>query len=146
MLHKQRKPTEALAWVERGLALEKKQPYPSVANHQLAKLRRELFCKLGRGREALDEAWCEFQERPCKYSYEELMRFVPKAERTLWYTKALDAVEHADLGSAIELLLETKETERLVRRIQEASDSVLESLSHYTTEPAAKRLAKTYPT
>jgi hypothetical protein len=73
------------------------------------------------------------------------MRFVPKAELTHWRTKALDAAQHADLGSAIELLLETKETERLVHRIQEASNGALEGLSHYTTEPAAKRLWKTHP-
>jgi hypothetical protein len=145
MLHKKRKPTEALAWVERGLALGKKQPHWSGSGYQLAKMRRELFCKLGRGSEALKEAWREFQEEPSKYSYEELMRFVPKAELTHWQTKALDAAEHSDLGSAIELLLETKETERLVHRIQKASNGALEGLSHYTTEPAAKRLAKTHP-
>ncbi len=145
MLHKQRKAAEALAWVDRGLALEKEQPYWSVSEHQLAKMKRELFLKLGRGGEALQEAWQEFREQPCKYSYEELMRFVPKAERTHWHTKALDAAEHGDLGPAIELLLETKETERLVHRLQKASDSALESLSHYTTEPAAKRLARAYP-
>jgi uncharacterized Zn finger protein len=73
------------------------------------------------------------------------MRFVPKAELTHWRTKALDAAQHADLGSAIELLLESKETEGLVHRIQEASNGALEGLSHYTTEPAAKRLWKTHP-
>ena len=145
MLHKKSKPTDALAWVERGLALERKQPHGSGSGYQLAKMRRELFCKIGRGSEALKEAWREFQEGPSKYSYEELMRFVPKAELTHWHTKALDTAEHADLGSAIELLLETKETERLVHRIQKASNGALESLSHYTTEPAAKRLAKAHP-
>ena len=145
MLHKKRKPTEALTWVERGLALEKKPAGWSASGYQLRKMRRELFCKLGRGSEALKDAWREFQEEPSKYSYEELMRFVPKAELTLWRTKALDAAQHADLGSAIELLLETKETERLVHRIQEASNGALEGLSHYTTEPAAQRLAKTHP-
>jgi hypothetical protein len=145
MLHKQRKVSEALAWVERGLALDKKQPYPSVGEHPLARLRRELFCQLGRESEALDEAWREFQEWPCKHRYEELMRFVPETERASWYAKALDAVEHADLGPAIKLLLETNETKRLVRRVQIATDSALEGLSHYTTEPAAKRLAQSHP-
>jgi hypothetical protein len=145
MLHKQRKISEALAWVERGLALEKKRSYPSVAEHALARLRRELFCQLGRESEALDEVWREFQEWPSKHRYEELLRFVPKPEHASWYAKAMDAIEHADLDAAIELLLETNETERLVRRIQKASDSALEGLSHYTTEPAAKRLAQAHP-
>jgi tetratricopeptide (TPR) repeat protein len=145
-MHKaRRKPEEALAWVERGLLLDKKQPYGSMAGHGLAKLKRELLIKLGRQGEALEEAWAEFQESPNRYSYEELMGFVPKAERAIWHTKAMDAAERGDLGPFIELLLETKETERLVRCVQDASDNALEGLSHYVTEPAAQSLAEAHP-
>jgi len=145
-MHKaRRKPEEALAWVERGLSLDKEQPYGSTAGHELAKLKHELLTKLGRSGEALEEAWAEFHQDPNKYSYEELMRFVPKAERDNWHAKAMDAAERSSLGPLIELLLETNETERLVRCLEEASDSGLEDLSHYVTEPAAARLAKTHP-
>jgi len=140
-----RKPEDALTWVERGLLVAKEQPYESMAGHDLAKLKRELLAKLGRNSEALEAAWAEFQESPDRYSYQELMRFVPKAERPIWHTKAIDAAERGKLGSLIELLMETKETERLIRCLQVASDSALEGLSHYVTEPAAKRLAKTQP-
>jgi uncharacterized Zn finger protein len=51
----------------------------------------------------------------------------------------------ADLGSLIELWLETKEIERLVERLRRVKDSELEALSHYTTEPVAKRLVKSHP-
>ncbi len=146
IMHKaRRRPEEALVWTDRGFALDEKQPYESMAGHGLAKLKRELLTKLGRPGEALEDAWAEFHQNPNKYSYEELMRFAPKAERAMWHTKAIDAAERGNLGSLIELLLETKETERLVRCLQEASDSALESLSHYVTEPAAHRLAKTRP-
>ena len=94
---------------------------------------------------ALAEAWAEFQRAPSKYRYEELMRFVPKAEVAAWHAKALDAAEHGSLGSLIDLLVETKETERLIRSLQEASDSALEGLSHFVTEPAADLLAETHP-
>ena len=145
-MHKaRRKPDDALAWVDRGLLLDKEHPYESMAGRDLAKLKRELLTKLGRNSEALEAAWAEFQESPDRDSYQELMRFVPKAERATWHTKAIDAAERGKLGSLIELLMETKETERLVRCLQEASDSALEGLSHYVTEPAAKRLAKTQP-
>ena len=145
-MHKaRRKPEDALAWVERGLLLAKERPSESMAGHDLAKLKRELLAKLGRSSEALEAAWAEFQESTNTYSYEELMRFVPKAERASWHTKAIDAAERGNLGSLIELLMETKETERLIRCLQEASDSALEGLSHYVTEPAAKRLAKIQP-
>jgi len=144
MLKGRRKPDEALAWVNRGLVLGKKQPHGS-SEYDLAKMKRELLVKLGRGSDALDDAWSEFREHPSKFSYEELMRFVPKAEREAWHGKAMDAAERADLGSLIELWLEKKEIERLVERLRKASDAELEALSHYATEPAAKRLAMSHP-
>jgi tetratricopeptide (TPR) repeat protein len=144
-IHQVRKPDEALAWVERGLLLDKKKPYDSSASDGLAKLKRELLVRLGRPDVALAEAWAEFQKAPSKYRYEELMRFVPKAEVASWHAKALDAAEHGSLGSLIDLLVETQETERLIRCLREASDGTLEGLSHYVTEPAADFLAQTHP-
>ena len=145
MLRTRRKRDEALAWVDRGLAVEKKHPHGSMAGHDLAKMRRELLTRLGRSRDALEEAWAEFREDPNEFSYEELMRFAPKTERAAWHAKAIDSAERADLGSLIELLLKTKEIERLVERLRTATDAEIEALSHYRTEPAAKRLAKSHP-
>jgi len=145
MLRTRRKRDEALAWVDRGLAVEKKHPHGSMARHDLAKMRRELLTRLGRSRDALEEAWAEFREAPNEFSYEELMRFAPKTERAAWHAKAIDSAERADLGSLIELLLKTKEIERLVERLRTATDAEIEALSHYRTEPAAKRLAKSHP-
>jgi len=144
-MHQERKPDEALAWVERGLLLGKKTPNESYAGDDLAKLKRGLLARLGRADVALAEAWAEFQKAPSTYLYEELMRFVPKAEVSLWRVKALDAAERGYLRSRIELLLETQETERLVRCIQGVSDSELESVSHYITEPVAELLAESHP-
>ena len=145
MLRTRRKRDEALAWVDRGLAVEKKHPHGSMARHDLAKMRRELLTRLGRSRDALEEAWAEFREDPNEFSYEEMMRFAPKTERAAWHAKAIDSAERADLGSLIELLLKTKEIERLVERLRTATDAEIEALSHYRTEPAAKRLAKSHP-
>ena len=41
---------EALAWVERGIDLDKKASRGSMAGYGLAKLKRELLTKLGAGR------------------------------------------------------------------------------------------------
>jgi uncharacterized Zn finger protein len=131
--------------VDRGLAVEKKHPHGSMAGHALATMKRELLTRLGRSRDALEEAWAEFREDPNDFSYEELMRFAPKTERAAWHAKAIDAAERADLGSLIELLLKTKEIERLVERLRTATDAEIAALSHYRTEPAAKRLAKSHP-
>ena len=146
LMHKaQGRLAEALAWVERGLLLDKKKPYESSAGHDLGKLKRELLAQLGRQDEALAEAWAEFQKTPNKHRYEELMHFVSKAERADWHTKALDAAGHGTLRSLIDLLVETNETERLVRCLREASDSALEGLSHFVAEPAAEHLTETHP-
>lgn len=134
MLKAKRKPIEALAWVDRGLALETQHPHGSIARYDLAKLKRELLTKLGRRDEALEGAWAEFREHPSPFSYRELMRFVPKAERAAWHAKTLDAAERADLGSLIELWLETREIERLARRLGTATDAEIEDLSHYRTD------------
>jgi hypothetical protein len=116
-----------------------------MARFDLAKLKRELLTKLGRGGEALEEAWTEFREHPNTFSYQEFMRFVPKAERAAWHAKAMDTVERADLGALIELWLKTREIERLVKRLRTATDAELEELSHYQTEPAARRLGRSHP-
>jgi hypothetical protein len=108
-------------------------------------MKRELLTKLGRSREALEEAWAEFREDPNKFSYHELMRFVPKAERAGWHAQAMDAAERAGLGSLLELGLETGEIERSVERLRTATSAEIEALSHDRTEPAAKRLATSHP-
>jgi hypothetical protein len=145
MLKTWRKPDEALTWVDRGLAVEKTHPHGSMAGHALVTLKRELLAKLGRSRDALESAWAEFRGAPSTFSYEELMRFVAKAERAVWHAKAMDAAERADLGLLIELWLATREIERLIDRLRTATDGELEALSHYRTEPAARRLVKSHP-
>ncbi len=144
MLQARRKPADALAWVERGLALEKKGP-SSIADHELGKLKRSLLLKLGRGDAALDAAWADFKAHPSKYSYADLMRYTPRADRAAWHKKAMDAAGETDLHSLIELWLETKEIDRLVERLRKARDEDLEGISHYATEPVAKKLSKAQP-
>lgn len=140
-----RKREEALVWVDRGIDLDRKTPHGSMAGHELAKLRREILTKLGRGSEALDSAWADYRKHPSQYTYEDLMKLVPKAERAEWHEKAMATAKGADLHSAIDLLVATKEMDRLADLIHQASDQALENLSHYTTEPAAKKLEKNRP-
>ncbi len=146
LLHKAQEGfTEALPWAERGLLLDKKKPYESSAGYDLRRLNRDLLAKLGRQDEALAEAWAEFEKTPSTSGYEELMRFVPETQRAEWHVKALDAAEHGSLRSLIDLLVETKEAQRLIRCLQEASDCALEDLSHFVTEPAADLLREAHP-
>lgn len=145
LLLSRRKPTEALAWVERGLAIAEKDKREFIAGCDLAKLHRELLTRLGRSDEALEAAWAEYRKAPSKYSYTELMEFVPKAERAAWHERAMDVAKGGELQAQIELFLETKEIERLVDILHRCQDGALENLSHYTTEPAARKLEKTHP-
>lgn len=140
-----RKPTDALAWVERGRTVEREKQSPSGAGYDLDNLHRELLMRLGCGDEALQAAWADFRKHPSKFSYEDLMKFVPKAERAEWHVRAMDAAKRADLHSMIELFVETKEVDRLVELVSGATDATLEAVSHYATEPAAKKLEKPHP-
>ena len=145
MLLARKKHGEALAWVERGIGFDTKRAHLDFVKADFTRLRRVLLSKLGRGGEALESAWAEYRTRPSRYTYDEFMKFVPKAERSAWREKAMDAIEHGDLRSAIELLLETKEMERLAERVRRTEDDVLQRLSHYVTEPAAEKLQRRHP-
>jgi hypothetical protein len=145
MLVGRRKAEEALSWVERGVELAQQIPSSTMAGYDLAKLKRDLLTRLGRGNEALDAAWAEYRQHPSKSSYDDLMKYVPREERAAWHEKAIETAEGSDLDSQFGLLLETKELEHLAELVRQIEDEALESLSHYTTEPAAKKLEKTRP-
>jgi Family of unknown function (DUF6880) len=138
-------PDEALAWVERGLALDLKSKIRSTAAYDLDHIQRDLLTSLGRADEALEAAWADFREHPSKYSYDDLMKFVPKAARPEWHEKALDAAKGADLDSLLDLFVETKAMERLAQLVRSSPDEALQNVSHYFTEPAAKKLARIHP-
>jgi hypothetical protein len=140
-----RRPQDALAWVERGLKLEKQDRWPNRRARNLPDLRRDILKKLGRRGDALASAWDDYRRAPSVYAYDDLMKLVPKADRAAWHAKALRVLDGADLSSRIDLLVKTKEWERLAAGIEAASRGQLVALSHYTTEPAAKRLEKSHP-
>jgi hypothetical protein len=101
--------------------------------------------KLGRGHEAIEAAWAEYRKYPSTHPYGDLMKFVPRAQRAQWHEKAMEATADADLHSLFELLLATKETDRLADLVRQTDDVELEDLSHYTTEPVAKKFEKSHP-
>lgn len=98
MLKARRKPDEALAWVERGIALEKKDSDGSMDEDALVRMKRELLAKLGRGGDALEDAWAEFRKHPDTFSYEELMRFLGNAIRVASAESRDDHRQHEVLG------------------------------------------------
>jgi uncharacterized Zn finger protein len=145
MCLKRRRPEDALVWVQRGLDLERKNRWADRSARHLTRLKREILRKLGRSGDALASAWEDYRRAPSVDSYEELMRFVPKAGRAGWHAKALVALDRARLSCRIDLLVRTKERQRLAALVEAASHAELVGLSHYTTEPAAKALQKSSP-
>jgi len=145
MLVARRRPAEALGWIERGLAIVKAGGDHSMSDHELAGYKRTLLTKLGRANEALEAAWADFRAHPSTYSYQDLMKYGPKGERPSWHTKAIEAAKAADLHSLLELLVETKEVQRLADLVGKTKDAALEGVSHYATEPAAKCLERSHP-
>jgi len=139
-----RKPEDALAWVDRGIKLDNARP-GSSAGYDLSRLKRNLLLKLGRDTEALEAAWADYREHPSHYTYNDLMKYVPKADRAKWRTKALDATKDAHLSSVMDLLLALKEWGRLADLIRDTNDGKLQTLSHYTTESVAEKLSKPHP-
>lgn len=104
-----------------------------------------MLTRLGRGNQAIESAWADFRDDPDKYSYDDLMKLVPKTDRTAWHEKAMEAAKGDNLHSLIELFIETKEMDRLAELVSGATDEALEQTSHYSTETAAKKLEKAHP-
>lgn len=139
------RPEEALAWVETGLKIAKRDSQTSYQKYELRELKRALLARIGRTEEAIQSAWSEYEVHPSTFTYKELMRYVPGKERTDWHQKAMAASEEGDLSSLIELWLEHKEFDRLVSYLHRITDDELEDLSHYRTEPLARNLERSHP-
>ena len=136
---------EALAWIEGGLELEKRGRWQDDSSWGLPEKRRRLLKKLGRGEDALESAWAEFELHPSKHTYGTLIRYAPRGQQGAWRARALDIAAQADLDTAIDLYAEMKEWKRVQELVLRAKPGALEGLSHYTTEPIAKRIERMHP-
>jgi len=137
-----RKYQNALSWVEKGLMLEKEGNWGNQSGFELTGLQQDLLNKLGRREDAFDLAWIEFKKHPSNFSYEKLIKFVDRKDVKLWHQKVLEKAKDTSLSGFIDICVKTKEWDRLADRISSIDNEQLEELSHYTTERAAKGLAK----
>jgi hypothetical protein len=145
-LHRtRRRHAEALAWVERGLILQQGKAPTRSPGFGLEQMHRDMLRSLGRSDEALDAAWAAFAAAPSGYTYDVLMREVPRDDANAWRAKALDHAEARDLGAFIMIATKTREWDRLATRVVVATTVELEGLSHSVTEPAAEGLAMQHP-
>jgi len=138
------RPAEAMAWVERGMAMANTRRWGNEDSHSLEGLKRELLNKVGRKDDALQSAWSEFTKLPSTFAYEELMRYVPRKDRSQWHRKAMVAAKDAEMAQFMDLCVETRELDLLAERIDAADAAELENISHYFTEKAAVALPRSH--
>ncbi len=142
IFHAKGEASQALSWVRRGLEISGRHDF---ATYDLEKRERTLLSQLGHPEEALTLAWKDFEASPGTASYNELMRYVPEAERTRWHERAMDRAASGDLRPAMDLCIETRETTRLVDRLQSTTDEALMDESDYALSEAAKYLKRPHP-
>jgi tetratricopeptide (TPR) repeat protein len=133
---------QALAWIERGLELEATRNWHNEAAFSLSHMKAEILSRLGRKEDALAQAWSEFQAHPTDMGYEEVMRYVPKAERKKWHGQAMEAAKAVGIGSFMDICVQAKEWTLLADRVHAATHEELAGVSHYHSEAAADKLVK----
>ncbi len=132
----------ALSWARRGLSMGK----PGASrDYDLRRRETALLRKLGRSEEALGVAWKDFSRSPHSGTYEELMACAPESERETWRGRAMERALTADLYSAVDLFLETGETEHLLARLDGAEETEVRALGHPLLQKAARRVEKSHP-
>ena len=72
---------------------------------------------LERPEEALADAWQDFSKRPDEFTHEELLKHIPKQQRSEYHNRVLEAISIAELGPAIRLLLKLNEKNVLAERL-----------------------------
>src|SRR5882762_7371379 len=85
--------TKALAWVEKGMALKPTRNWHNEESYHLEELKPEVLRRLGRKEDALALAWGDFQGIPNEFAYEQLLRCVPRGEKTAWQKRAMFVAE-----------------------------------------------------
>ncbi len=140
-----RKYDKALAWIEKGLSQEKKRDWRNERSDALEKLKIELLARVGQKEESIRLMWQKFQNYPCDTYYHELMKYIPKDQKTKWQKKAIKAAYGSKLDNGIiRLLSELKEYAKLAQLIIKADENTLESLFYHDAVIVAEKLEKKY--
>jgi hypothetical protein len=142
---KKRRFSDALEWINRGIDLEDRDSHSRMPSLNFTILRRRLLKRLGRNNEALESVWADFAAAPSIFVYDELFKYVPKSDRKEWHAQAIEAAEKARPSEFMAICTKTKEWDRLASFALLSSETELESISHFVSEPAAKSLAKSHP-
>ena len=137
----------ALDWVEKAIRLSTVNTHGITygVSDKLNQLRHRLLAQTGKANEVLQEIWTRYSRTPSPQLYKELLSFCPDSDKARWHEKAMAIVDHAPFDSVIPLLLEQEDTDRLVRRIENATDKELDNLSSLEAKKTAKLLSQLLP-
>jgi uncharacterized Zn finger protein len=142
---KRRRHAEALEWVEKGLELNKEERFKMRTGWELPKLQRDLLQALGRGGDAFDLAWEDFQRSPSVYTYSILQKFVKKSQRAEWKGKVLKALASAGLSHRIGVLVTMKEWDCVAIELATAPRRELGRLDYFGIPPIAEHFRESRP-
>ena len=112
---------KALEWVQKGSALKATRNWHNADAYGLEQLKPEILRHLGRREDALALAWGDFEKNPNEFAFKQLMRYVPKQEKTVWHKRAMAAADKSDLDGFVFLCVKAKEWERLAQRVHSAT-------------------------
>lgn len=129
---------EALSWVERGIDLDAKTPYGSVAGHELTELKPRLLKDLGRVGGVPPASQCVRLRPP-----DDLRAGGRPGQLAGEGDRGGDDRRLPSFG--IDLLVHTHRTGQLAELVRRHSDEALAALSHFWAEPAAENLADQHP-
>ena len=136
-----RRSADALAWVERGLAI----PGRSEAHH-LHPLQLRLLLEAGRVDDAIEVVWRRFERSPNSDTYGGLMSFVPESKRWEWHEKAMNVTVNTQrVLDGFQLLLRHGEIDRLASLARKSTESRLLTVYPDLIEQAAQSVEKAYP-
>ena len=132
----------ALEWAEKGLRL-KEERYSK--EYELKELRRKILKNMGRGTDAVADAWAEFEKHPSIDSFGSVLESATKREHADLKAKALQLFDRSELREAAVALHRLKELDQLAARLDTEKNKALQSIFYGDAIPIAESLSKKYP-
>ncbi len=132
----------ALDVSEAWLAVDTENRYRSTG--RVEPERRRLMRKLGRGDDAISEAWQAFEAQPSADGLDELREVVAEQERPQVEERATQMLGN-DLYSLMSVVSKTAPSDALARCVAETDVDDLRKVSSWTLQDAAERLDPTWP-
>lgn len=132
----------AREWAEKGLAIKED---GCSKEYELKDLRRKILKNMGRGTDAVADAWAEFEKHPSIYSFESVLESATKKDHADLKAKALVIFDRSAIREAAVALHKVRELDHLAFRLATATDKALRTIFYGDAIPIAEAVSKKYP-